>query len=249
MTLTHVPFPSEDTGLKYISEANALYAKLTDKQKLFVMYYLGVANFNATDAAEKAGYKHKNRYTLGVTASIVKNHSRVKYVIEAYMEAELMVASEHATHLTRLARGVPEGPLYFMDKVIVEEFNSRGEVVEVERYRLNYDRLKEYGHLIRGIKFDPYGQPLIEFHDRLKALDMVGKQHLGLGTGGGSGLNIKTEVSVQTNQQTGLVILPSKDDGGTIPPSDDVDGRTSPKEIKPPKIIDNNRNGTDRTDH
>ncbi len=244
MTLTHVPFPSDDTGLKYISEANALYAKLTDKQKLFVMYYLGVCNFNATNAAEMAGYKHKNRYTLGVTASIVKNHSRVKYVVEAYMQAELMVASEHATHLTRLARGVPEGPLYFMDKVIVEEFNSRGEVVKVERYRLNYDRLKEHGHLVKGIKFDPYGQPLIEFHDRLRALDMVGKQHLELGTGG-NGLNIKTEVSVQTNQQTGLVILPSKDDGGIVPPLD-IDEKAL-KKIKPPKTINNN--GTDRTNH
>lgn len=34
--------------------------KLTNKQKAFINYYLGVSKMNATDAARRAGYKHPN---------------------------------------------------------------------------------------------------------------------------------------------------------------------------------------------
>lgn len=77
---------------------------LTGKEKKFVEFYLGEAHFNATRAAELAGYKG-NRNVLGVTAFRLLKKAKIKAEIDEVLSAMTMPANVVLTRLTEIAEG------------------------------------------------------------------------------------------------------------------------------------------------
>lgn len=78
--------------------------KLTGKQKLFADLYLSEAHFNATKAAELAGYKGNNS-TLRSIASENLTKPNIRAYIDNGLEALTMPSNVVLTRLTEIAEG------------------------------------------------------------------------------------------------------------------------------------------------
>lgn len=76
--------------------------KLNPRQKLFIEKYLGEAHFNATKAAELAGYKG-NKNVLGVTAYDLLRNPKIKAELDACLSAMTMPANVVLARLTEIA--------------------------------------------------------------------------------------------------------------------------------------------------
>ena len=111
--------------------------RLTNKQQAFVNEYL--KDFNATGAAERAGYKG-SRNSLAVIGSQNLRKLKIRQCVDDYMEEQAMSWVEVLYRLSRQARGS------------MEMFLSRD-----EDGRLWFDLEKAEAHgaldLIQGIKF------------------------------------------------------------------------------------------------
>jgi phage terminase small subunit len=77
---------------------------LNPRQRKFIEFYLGEAHFNATKAAEMAGYKG-NKNTLGVTAYDLLRNPKIKTELDACLSAMTMPANVVLTRLTEIAEG------------------------------------------------------------------------------------------------------------------------------------------------
>lgn len=77
---------------------------LTGKQASFVSYYLGEARFNATRAAELAGYNAKG-HSLEAIGSENLTRPAIRKAIEEHRRMARMSAEEVLIELTTLARG------------------------------------------------------------------------------------------------------------------------------------------------
>ena len=133
-------------------------ARLTYKQRLFVVYYLGESRGNATDAARRAGYREPNTagprllVNVGIRAAIDAK------LAEAALPAEAVLArlSDHAE--TSLA-----------DFVRVDKAN---------RLTVDFRQAKRRGrlHCVKKLKRGKYGWEL-ELYDAQAALVHLGKYH------------------------------------------------------------------------
>lgn len=77
---------------------------LTPKQSLFIEKYLGEAHFNATKAAEMAGYSG-SKNVLGVTAYDLLRNPKIKEQIDLTLSAMTMPANVVLTRLTEISEG------------------------------------------------------------------------------------------------------------------------------------------------
>lgn len=79
--------------------------RLTNKQKAFIDAYCGASNFNATDAARRAGYKHPNKQG---PETLVKLGSQIAERMEMLKEksgSSIMDQQEVAQRLSSFADG------------------------------------------------------------------------------------------------------------------------------------------------
>lgn len=108
--------------------------KLTPKQKKFVEAYLGEAHFNATRAAELAGYKG-SRQTLGAVAYENLKKPQIKAEIDLCLSAMTMPANVVLTRLTEIADGK-----------LADFYDDKG--------KFNLELAKERGvdHLLKKVK-------------------------------------------------------------------------------------------------
>lgn len=136
--------------------------KLTDKQKLFVEYYL--QTWNATKAAELAGYSGTYA-TLRSIGSENLTKPNIKAAIDKRMAKIQMSTDEVLFRLSQQARGS------------IGEFIT---IKEGEGFEIDLEKVKEFGHLVRRIRETRYGFE-IELHDSQDALTLIGK-HLKLFT-------------------------------------------------------------------
>jgi hypothetical protein len=127
--------------------------KLTDKQRRFVSYYLGVSAGNATDAARRAGYLHPD--VLG--ARLVRKSS-IRAKIEAQLGEAALTADEIVSRLSAQAESS------MADFIRV---NKRGSI------SLRLDDAQKRGQL-GLIKRGKYGWE-IELYDAQKALELLGR--------------------------------------------------------------------------
>lgn len=135
---------------------------LNDKQELFINEYLKC--FNATRAAIAAGYKETSARDAG--SRLLTNtdiHARVQ---ERLAEAA-MTANEVLFHLTEIARGD-------MDNLV--DTNGNPDIVSA--------RANNKTRLIKKIRSrsitteeSDINETEIETHDRIKALELLGKAH------------------------------------------------------------------------
>ena len=127
---------------------------LTSKQKAFIDEYF--KDFNATQAALRAGYSPKTAYSIGH-----ENLSKPEIAteIDRMIQEQVMSRDEALTRLSRMAR---------FDISDYVDYAGRGAWVDLEKL------IKDgYGDLIRGIKQTPKGGTVIEWSNPDDALKTV----------------------------------------------------------------------------
>lgn len=123
--------------------------RLTSRHLVFVEYYLHY--WNASQAAREAGYSANH-------GSQLLHKPEIEALVQMRIAETAMSADETLARLTRQARA--EYAAYLRDDGTVDLKSL----------------LKDgKGQLIRGVKWAPNGQPIIEFYDAQAALIQLGK--------------------------------------------------------------------------
>lgn len=141
-----------------MSDPLPVITTLTKRQQLFRDYYL--ASFNATDAAEKAGYKHPNKQ-----GPELLKQPQIAAAIKEKMNEVAMSANEVLMRLSEQARH--EHAPYI--KVQTKIDGSKLPYVDVEAMIADGKQ-----RLIQGIKYGQYGAS-IEFPDGQAALTTLAR--------------------------------------------------------------------------
>lgn len=133
---------------------------LTCKQRLFVSYYLGESNGNATDAARRAGFAHPNVQSARLLVNV-----SIRVAIDARLDEAAIPAKEVLARLSDMA-AADMGDFVSVDK-------AGGFALDLKRAKLQ-GRL----HLVKKLSHTKYGVA-IELHDAQAALEKLGR-HRGL---------------------------------------------------------------------
>ena len=134
---------------------------MTDKQKRFINEYM--IDLNATAAAKRAGYSEKTAYSIG--QRLLKN-VEIKAAIQQIqnkMQNRLEITQERV--LEELAA------IAFAKGTDFAQVDECGEVDLVPTSDLSEEKKKA----IASIKQGPYGRAEIKLHDKLRALEMLGR--------------------------------------------------------------------------
>lgn len=131
------------------------YERLDPKRRRFVDALVGEANFNATKAAQIAGYADPKRSSFAT-----KHQPLVRQAIDELLDEMAMPGREVLARLTEQARA-----LY------ADFIDGAGNV--------DMDGLKQAGlmRLVKKISWDKEGNRVVEFHDVQAALVHLGKHH------------------------------------------------------------------------
>jgi hypothetical protein len=180
--------------------------RLTFRQRLFVSYYLGESNGNATDAARRAGYADPNSQGPRLSVNV-----SIRAAIDAKLEGPALAADEVLARLSEVAS-------VDMDDFV--RITARGGTLDLKRAR---ERGKT--HLIKSLRPTKYGLA-IELHDSQAALEKLGRYH-GLfgpakGPASGDDDDGDGEREELDRQITGIVAAgdPAASPGGIVPPPD-----------------------------
>ena len=135
-------------GTEYVEDI-----PLTDRQKRFVEQY-ATNGFNATGAAEVAGYQWPEKYAYRII-----RQPKIKAAIQARFKEHIMSADEVLARLTEQARGD-------IGNYIDDEGN------------VDFQKLKEEGkgHLVKSISDSKYGKR-VEFYSSQAAMQLMAKYH------------------------------------------------------------------------
>ena len=131
---------------------------MTPKQRAFVYEYL--KDFNATQAAIRAGYSKKTARFIGCENLTKPN---IAELIDEEFKRRAMSAHEVLSRMTDIARGSAE------DYLVIDDYGYVG---------INLEQMKADGklHLIKKYKPTKFGSD-IELYDAQAALALMGKQH------------------------------------------------------------------------
>ena len=138
-----------------VTENNS--GQLTGLQRAFVDEWF--KDFNGTQAARRAGYSGDDN-ALAVRASLTLRNDKVRAEIERRWAAHGVTAEEVIARYVEQARGS-----------IAEFLLPSGGI--------DWDKVKEQGHLVKKVTHRKGQQSQIELYDAQHALDMIGKS-LGL---------------------------------------------------------------------
>jgi hypothetical protein len=130
---------------------------LTVKQRLFVSYYLGAANGNATEAARMAGYSNAE-----IGRQLLRNIT-IRSAIEAKLAGPAMAADEVLARLSDMASA---------DMADFTDEDPDG------GFRLNLTKARRAGrlHLVKALRPTQFGIGVV-LHDAQAALEKLGKYH------------------------------------------------------------------------
>lgn len=127
---------------------------LTPKQKLFVDYWFQ-SGFNATKAAEQAGYQG-NRNTLWSVASENLRKPAVLAEINRRWQAHGMTSGEVIANLAKWLRvGLPD---------IVDQYGQ-----------LDMDKVHELGNAVKEVEWVKGQRIKVKFQDQMRAAELLGK--------------------------------------------------------------------------
>lgn len=134
---------------------------LSRKQQAFINEYL--IDFNATQAAIRAGYSEKSAANIG-WENVRK--PEIAEVIQKRLQEKAMSADEVVMRLAEQGRAS------------IEDFISFNHA-PYPTFTLDLDKARRRGvlHLIKKVKYDKDGNPEIELLDPQKALELLGKHH------------------------------------------------------------------------
>ena len=131
---------------------------LTNKQRAFVLEYL--VDFNATQAAIRAGYSPKFAHT---NASKLLQNTAISAKIDEEFEKRTMSANEVLSRMTDIARSSAE------DYLTIDEYGHTS---------IDLPRMKADGKLHLVKKYRVTKQSVeVELYDAQSALVQMGKQH------------------------------------------------------------------------
>ena len=134
---------------------------LTNKRKAFIEEYL--IDFNATQAAIRAGYSEKTAHAIGWENLRIPE---IDEEIQRRIADKTMSADEVLIRLGDQARGTMED----FGNVLADIPNA---------FWLDLAKAERRGklHLIKKLKFNPLGKSEIELYDAQAALVHIGKHH------------------------------------------------------------------------
>ena len=148
---------------------------LSKKQQAFVSEYL--TDFNATRAAERAGYKGSDN-TLAVTGHDLLRNPKIEEAVRQRLKEKAMLADEVLMRLAEQARAnladfltrrQEGGPLV----IDLDQAALLGKLHLVKKVKQrSYHHLNEDGE-VTSIE----AQAEVELHDPQKALELLGKHH------------------------------------------------------------------------
>lgn len=145
---------------------------MTDKQRRFVEEYC--VDFNATQAAIRAGYSEKTAYSQG--ARLLKN-VEIQAAIEARLEELAMSAAEATKRLGDIARA--DVADCFVVRELTHEDDNRIPPGETRRVaELDLAALVERGpsRLVKSITYTKHG-PRVEMYNALEAQKTILQMH------------------------------------------------------------------------
>lgn len=140
---------------------------LTDKQEKFVIEYLKC--FNATQAAKKSGYSEKTAYSQG--GRLLKDVEIAARVRE-YFDNAAMTANEALYHIAEIARGDVDDLVDSAGNPDIQAARAAVKTGLIKKIRSRTITSTDNG----GNGSDIH-ETEIELHDRLKALELIGKHH------------------------------------------------------------------------
>lgn len=131
---------------------------LTFRQRLFVVYYLGEAGGNASEAARMAGYAEPRQ-----EGSRLLTNADIRAAIDAKLDKAALSADEVLARLSEMATGD------------ISDFIS---VNAAGGFTLDLAKALKAGklHLVKKIKQTRFG-PVLELYDALAALEKLGRYH------------------------------------------------------------------------
>jgi len=130
--------------------------RLTGLQRAFVDHWFGKARFNATKAAELAGYQG-NYDTLRSVGSENLAKPNIEAEIARRWAAHGMTAEEVIARYSEQAR------------------SNIADFLHADSNAIDWDKVRENGHLLKKITHRKGQQSQIEMYDGQHALDMIGK--------------------------------------------------------------------------
>jgi phage terminase small subunit len=157
-------------------------SKLTDKMELFCNEYL--IDFNATQAAIRSKYSEKTAYSIGNEnlkkpeikkriAELVNEQlgtTRDELKLKVLKELDI-IAFANITDDINVVTNITE------DDILDAEGNPTGEidVTEYQRVEIKDTRQSKQSAAIASIKQNDKGAIEVKYHDKTKALEMLGK--------------------------------------------------------------------------
>jgi phage terminase small subunit len=129
--------------------------ELTDKQKAFIEEYL--VDFNATRAAQRAGYKGDDN-TLASVGSENLRKPKIAEAIAKRFQERVMTADEVLARLSEMSRG------------------DLSDFVK-DHGAIDWDAVQEKGYLVKRISHTKGKQSSIELYDAQSALVQIGKHY------------------------------------------------------------------------
>lgn len=133
---------------------------LTGKQKVFIDEYF--VDFNATRAAERAGYAGSENTLSNVGWENLRK-PKIASHIKARFQAQCMTADECLARLAKQARADLGDYIDVAGYVDIERLKKDGKTDLIKKYKMR--------HTLGGIAVE------VEIHDQQRALELIGKAH------------------------------------------------------------------------
>lgn len=130
-------------------------AGLTDKQEAFIAHY--VECLNGSEAARRAGY---SPHTADNIAWENLGKQEIRSRIDEVLRAQRLSADDVITILRRHATASPAA---FVQ--VVEREDDEGNVRQCLEIDLTSDRAQASLHLVKELRFDANGLPVLKLHD------------------------------------------------------------------------------------
>lgn len=140
---------------------------LTNKQELFVSEYL--KHFNATKAALDAGYSEKSAHSIG-SENLKKPEIAAR--VQARLTQAAMTADEVLFHLAEIARADLDEVTDSLGNLDMKKARDAGKTRLIKKVRQRTITTSD-----RDGEGSDISETEVEMHDRLKALELLGKHH------------------------------------------------------------------------
>ncbi|WP_418966058.1 terminase small subunit, partial [Cetobacterium sp.] len=169
-----IAFKVEKVGKEEIIETLA-DSELTDKQRLFCIYYM--QSFNATKAATKAGYSRETAMEQG--CRLLRNVKVKEYLTELkemYAQDDYLETKRLLDRHKQIAfADIKDFTEFQIEKVFMDYDEETGKPIFEKRFQFRIkDDVDVDGTLIKKIGMGKFG-PVIELEDRAKSLDLLNK--------------------------------------------------------------------------